>query len=105
MAGTDRRAPGRRGGKDARLMMLQDKVVVVAGVGSGLGRSIALASAREGADVVLAARTTARLDDVAKEVAGLGRRGLAVTTDLADASAASRLLDAATHAFGRIAAV
>jgi hypothetical protein len=44
-------------GKDARTMLMQDKVVMVAGVGSGLGRSVALASAREGADVVLAART------------------------------------------------
>ena len=46
---------------------------MVAGVGR-LGRSIALvAAAREGADVVLAARTAERLDEVAKEVDGLGR--------------------------------
>jgi len=86
-------------------MMLRGKVVVVAGVGSGLGRSVALASAREGADVVLAARTTARLDDVAKEVTGLGRRGLAVTADLADAAAAGHLAEAARDAFGRVDAL
>ena len=86
-------------------MLLQDKVVVVAGVGSGLGRAIALASAREGADVVLAARTAPRLDDVAKEVTALGRRGLAVPTDLADAEAAARLAEAAGEAFGRIDAL
>ena len=86
-------------------MLLRDKVVVVAGVGSGLGRSIALASAREGADVVLAARTASRLDDVAKEVTALGRRGLAVPTDLADAESAERLAEAARDAFGRVDAL
>ena len=86
-------------------MMLRDKVIVVAGVGSGLGRSVALASAREGADVVLAARTTARLDEVAKEIAGLGRRGLAVPTDVADAAAAEHLVAAARDAFGRVDAL
>ena len=86
-------------------MMLQDKVVVVAGIGPGLGRSIALASAREGADVVLAARTAARLDDVAKEVTALGRRGLAVPTDLTDAASAERLAQAAHDAFGRVDAL
>ena len=86
-------------------MMLRDKVVVVAGVGSGLGRSVALASAREGADVVLAARTAARLDEVAKEIAGLGRRGLAVPTDVADAAAAEHLVAAARDAFGRVDAL
>jgi NAD(P)-dependent dehydrogenase (short-subunit alcohol dehydrogenase family) len=83
-------------------MLLQDKVVVVAGVGPGLGRSIALASARAGADVVLAARTGSRLDEVAKEVAALGRRGLAVPADITDAGAAAHLAEAALDAFGRV---
>jgi NAD(P)-dependent dehydrogenase (short-subunit alcohol dehydrogenase family) len=86
-------------------MLLRDKVVVVAGIGPGLGRSIALAAAREGADVVLAARTAARLDDVAKEVGALGRRGVAVPTDLADAAAAEHLAEAALGAFGRVDAL
>jgi NAD(P)-dependent dehydrogenase (short-subunit alcohol dehydrogenase family) len=86
-------------------MMLPEKVVVVAGVGSGLGRSIALASAREGADVVLAARTAARLDEVAKEVAALGRRGLAVPTDLGRPEAVETLRQTALDAFGRVDAL
>jgi NAD(P)-dependent dehydrogenase (short-subunit alcohol dehydrogenase family) len=86
-------------------MLLRDKVVVVAGIGPGLGRSIALASAREGADVVLAARTASRLDDVAKEVAALGRRALAVPTDLADAASADRLAEAARAEFGQVDAL
>ena len=86
-------------------MLLQDKVVVVAGVGPGLGRSIALQSARAGADVVLAARTASRLDEVAKEVTALGRRGAVVQTDLTDEGAAGHLAEAALDAFGRVDAL
>ncbi len=86
-------------------MMLRDKVVVVAGVGPGLGRSIALASAREGADVVLAARTASRLEEVAKEVNALGRRAVVVPADLADADDAARLADTAAGGFGRVDAL
>ena len=86
-------------------MLLADKVIVVAGVGPGLGRSIAVRGARAGADVVLAARTPARLEEVAKEVTALGRRGLAVPADLTDPEAAAHLARAALDAFGRVDAL
>jgi len=84
------------------MTLLAGQVVVVSGVGPGLGTSIALASARAGADVVLAARTASRLDEVAKEVTALGRRGVAVPTDITDGESAARLADAALAAFGRV---
>jgi NAD(P)-dependent dehydrogenase (short-subunit alcohol dehydrogenase family) len=91
-------------------MMLQDKVVVVLGVGPGVGRSIALASAREGADVVLAARTESRLRELAKEVEAQGgqtgrRRALVVPTDLTDPDAGQRLAEASMAEFGKVDAL
>lgn len=83
-------------------MLMQGKVVMVAGVGPGMGRSFALASAREGADVVLAARTAPRLDEVDKEVAALGRRALAVPCDLTDPATAEQLSATAREEFGRV---
>jgi NAD(P)-dependent dehydrogenase (short-subunit alcohol dehydrogenase family) len=85
--------------------MLDGKVIVIAGVGPGVGRSLALAGAREGADIVLAARTAATLDEIAKEVADLGRRALPVPTDITDAAAVERLAATAKDEFGRADAV
>jgi NAD(P)-dependent dehydrogenase (short-subunit alcohol dehydrogenase family) len=82
--------------------LLRGTVVVVSGIGPGLGRSIALQSARAGADVVLAARTADRLDEVAKEVTALGCRGLAIPADITDAESAAGLVDAALAEFGRV---
>jgi NAD(P)-dependent dehydrogenase (short-subunit alcohol dehydrogenase family) len=82
--------------------ILDGTVVVVSGIGPGLGRSIALESARAGADVVLAARTASRLDEVAKEVDALGRRALAVPADITDGDSAAALVDAALAEFGRV---
>jgi NAD(P)-dependent dehydrogenase (short-subunit alcohol dehydrogenase family) len=82
-------------------MLLQDKVVVVCGIGPGLGRSIAVRSAGQGADVVLAARTPSKLDAVAEEVKALGRRALAVPADIADPDAVERLRDVTLAEFGR----
>src|SRR6516165_8205120 len=81
--------------------LLTGTVAVVSGVGPGLGRSIALACAREGADVVLAARTADRLDEVAKEVTALGRRALAVRADITDEASAAQLARATLAEFGR----
>jgi NAD(P)-dependent dehydrogenase (short-subunit alcohol dehydrogenase family) len=86
-------------------MLLRDKVVVVSGVGPGLGRSIALRCAGAGADVVLAARTAARLDEVAREVAAAGRRGLAVPADITDDASAAYLAEVALREFGRVDAL
>jgi NAD(P)-dependent dehydrogenase (short-subunit alcohol dehydrogenase family) len=84
------------------MTLLEGTVVVVSGVGPDLGRAIALRCARAGADVVLAARTAARLDEVAKEVTALGRRAAAIPTDITDEDSAAHLAAAALATFGRV---
>lgn len=86
-------------------MLLTDKVVVVSGVGPGLGRSIAVQSAKAGADLVLAARTESRLQDVAEEVRALGRRAITVGTDINVEESAQHLVQVTLAEYGRIDAL
>ncbi|WIN00462.1 SDR family oxidoreductase [Actinoplanes oblitus] len=82
--------------------MLADKVVLVAGVGPGLGRAVAIRAAQHGADVVLAARTESCLTEVAGKVTAAGRRALVVPADLTDDAASAGLVRAALDEFGRV---
>ncbi|MGW6378308.1 SDR family oxidoreductase [Rhodococcus sp. NPDC055112] len=82
--------------------LLQDKVVVISGVGPALGRTLALRCAAAGADLVLAARTQSRLDEVAKEVTDLGRRAVTVSTDITDQASAENLIAASVDAYGKV---
>jgi len=83
-------------------MQLDGRVAIVTGGGIGIGRAIALALAKEGADVVVAARTERALKQVAKEIEGLGRRSLAVVTDLLQPEQPVAIVEKTLAKFGKI---
>jgi NAD(P)-dependent dehydrogenase (short-subunit alcohol dehydrogenase family) len=82
--------------------MLEDKVVVISGVGPALGTTLARRCAEAGADLVLAARTVERLDDLAKQIADIGRRAVAVGTDITDQQQVDNLVEQALEAYGKV---
>ncbi|OPZ02572.1 MAG: Glucose 1-dehydrogenase 2 [candidate division BRC1 bacterium ADurb.BinA364] len=83
-------------------MLLEGKKAVVTGGGRGIGRAIALAFAREGADVCVAARSRGEIESAAEEIRQLGRQALAVECDVADAAAVEALAAAVREGFGRL---
>ena len=83
-------------------MLLEDRVAVVSGVGPGLGRSIALRLAREGADLALGARSPGNLEPVAAEIEALGRRCVWECTDVSKPEECERLAARAEADLGGI---
>ncbi|MBP2290819.1 SDR family oxidoreductase [Azospirillum rugosum] len=79
-----------------------DKVVVITGASSGIGHATAVAFARRGAAVVLAARRHAALHEVAEECVAAGGRAMVVPTDVRDQEQVNRLAQRAIDAFGGI---
>ena len=82
--------------------LLEGKVVVISGVGPALGTTLARRCAENGADLVLAARTVERLEDVAKQVTDLGRRALSVGTDITQEDQVESLVAQAQQEFGKV---
>jgi NAD(P)-dependent dehydrogenase (short-subunit alcohol dehydrogenase family) len=81
------------------------RVVVITGASSGIGRATALACARRGDRVVLAARAREGLEAAERECRAAGAQTLVVPTDVRDAAAVDALLAAAATRFGRVDAV
>ena len=77
------------------------KVAIVTGAGSGIGKAVALALAKEGYAVVLAGRRQDRLEQTAAE-AGDGARSLVVPTDIGDPAAIAALFSKTKERFGRL---
>lgn len=83
-------------------MKLKDKVAIVTGAGRGIGRAIALAFAREGADVVVVSRTLSEVDETAVQASALGRRGLPLKVDVSRREDVESMVKSAVEEFGRI---
>ena len=78
------------------------RVAIITGAGRGIGRAIALRYSHEGAAVVLAARTSAQIDEAAAEIESAGGRALAIQCDVSSESDVDRLVDATVRQFGKI---
>ena len=95
----DARRPELRG---TQLFDLSGRVAVMTGAGRGLGRTMALALAAAGADLALASRTAPELDSLVAEIEALGRRAVALPTDVTAPEACEALVDAAVERLGRL---
>lgn len=83
-------------------MKLPDQAAIVTGGGQGIGKTIALSLAREGADVLVSGRHRETLENTAREIEKLGRRSVVAVTDVSQEPQVSTMVEAALQNFGRI---
>ncbi|WP_207890359.1 SDR family NAD(P)-dependent oxidoreductase [Rubrobacter taiwanensis] len=82
--------------------MLEGKTVLITGASRGLGKALALACAREGADLVLNSRSAESLEPVTVEATGFGVRVMQAPGDVTDSGFVERMVSEAAERFGRI---
>src|SRR5262249_59881072 len=90
-------------GREGRRMTLHGKVAIVTGGNTGIGKSIVLALAREGANIVIDyIANPEATEDLEKQVAALGDTAIGVDADVSKVSDLQMLVDAAVKQFGRL---
>jgi NAD(P)-dependent dehydrogenase (short-subunit alcohol dehydrogenase family) len=87
---------------DRRRFVLEGKVAMITGASQGLGKALALAYAKEGARVVINARSRGNIHPVAEEVEASGSEVLALAADVSKSADVEGLVDKATQRFGKI---
>ena len=83
-------------------MRFQGKTALISGAGRNIGKAIALAFAREGADVVLVARTAGDVKQVAEACVALGVRALPIAADVSRHEAVNRVVQQSLQHFGKV---
>jgi 3-oxoacyl-[acyl-carrier protein] reductase len=84
-------------------MRLKDKIALVTGSSRGIGSAVAVAYAREGADVVVNySSSPGAAEEVVKTIEDLGRRAIAVKANVADKADVEQMVDRAIETFGRV---
>jgi 3-oxoacyl-[acyl-carrier protein] reductase len=83
-------------------MKLKGKVAVVTGAGRGIGKAIALAFAKEGADLTVVSRTLAEVEQTARQVKGFGVKALPLRVDVSRAEEVDSMIEETLQMFGKI---
>ena len=87
---------------NASIYRIDDRVAIVTGGGRGIGRAISLTLAEAGADVAVVGRTAKYIDETAEKVSSLGRRTLAIPTDITQEDQVEKAVENIISHFGKI---
>ena len=83
-------------------MDFKGKKAVITGSSQGIGKGVAIALAKEGADIVLVSRNVPKMEEVKKEIEALGRKAAVIQCDMAKDADVSKMSEAAIKAFGDV---